>query len=235
MRDWIVGYRKAAKNAGPGVGESDLLRYEEQAGTGMPEELRDLYTEMNGGELLEGVVLFSFGSGGDGGRVAELRPSGAWSFGAKGDSLELFAAHRPALALEANGAPIPEWVESVEDDVWLYGAKDPEKQQLRVYRTLEQMLATMIPPPQVEEFGDITYARALTAVRGAIETVRQQTGDATAPKAQALAAKKKAKAKAAPAKKKAAPAKKKAAKKKAKPAAKKKAPAKKKAAAKKRR
>ncbi len=183
MRDWIVGYRKAARNAGPGVGEGELQRQEEQAGIGMPEELRDLYREMNGGELLEGVVLFPLrAQAGDDGRFADARSSGAWSFGAKGDSQELIAVPRGALAVEAGGATVPEWVQNVEEAAWLYVARDPQKQQLRVYRTLEQMLATMIPPPQVEEFGDVTYARALTAVRGAIETMREETGDSTVSK-----------------------------------------------------
>src|SRR5689334_2522960 len=138
MRDWIVGYRKAAKNAGPGVAQTELHRFEEEAGEGLPDELRDLYQEMNGGGVWEGGVLFPFRpQPPEEGRSAERRASGAWLFGAKGDSQELFATRRRALAAEAGEAAIPEWVQALEGDLWLFGAKDEQKQQLRVYRTLE--------------------------------------------------------------------------------------------------
>jgi hypothetical protein len=65
----------------------------------------------------------------------------------------------------------PTWFETTAADELVFGVHDSRAGTLRVYPSLEQLLAVLVPPAQLEAFGDHTYARAMAAVESAISSV----------------------------------------------------------------
>ncbi len=212
MRDWIVGMQKAASESGPGIAPGEWASIEGAMGLVPPAELKDLYEAMDGARLPPDVRLFPWrGDGGEsvieqgrgnGGRVSG---PGVIRFGVKGEGQPLFAARKSALASVGG---LADWVAHVGDDEWLFGI-DRNDAEVRVYRTLEELLSRLVPPVQTEEFGEVTYGRALNLVQGTLQKIEETAGGTT--KAPAVAKKKakpakkakaKAKAKAKPVKKK---------------------------------
>lgn len=241
MRDWIVGLQKAATERGQGFAASEWEAVESTVGQPVPTELRDLYEAMDGAVLQPDVRLIHFHGTYDYPGVLEwsrqppegLPSAGVWLFGTKGEDQPLFAVRKRELMQLDGGAP--EWLSSVGDEEWIFGFRNAAG-DLRLYRTLEGLLARLVPPAQTEEFGDITYARALVAVQGALGQLGEEDLDRTRkvdvyppPEARPPRAARKAPRKPAPKKSKAKAKKKparkagKVARKKAKPAARKKA------------
>lgn len=222
MQDWILGYSKSVQGAGPPLKGEDFQRYEQEVPERPPADLRSLYSAFDGGHLNGGVELYPFEHVIDTRNTSE---DSSWVFGARAGQ-RLLAARKATLAAHPGLQTRPSWFETTSADALVFAAHDPQKGALRVYQSLEQLLAVMVPPAQLEVFGDHTYARAMAAVESAISNV---AGGAkkVAKKLAAAKPKLKAKAKLKPA------AKKKTAKKPAKAA--RKAPAKNKKGAKKRR
>lgn len=44
------------------------------------------------------------------------------------------------------GGPLPAWVEALDSDDWVYGTWEGEKRQMRLYRSLKDMLDVLVPP-----------------------------------------------------------------------------------------
>lgn len=177
MRDWIVGLQKAAIEHRAGVSPEAWTRTEADAGYEAPEELRDLYAALNGASFASGVVLYPVGGAGDhkgmieqnASGIAGLPTSDVWRFGRK-DQEHLAAVRKRRVSEidQADGAAPPDWLEEAGDDAWIYVARDESTNGLRIYRTLELLLAPRVPPAEAEEFGERTYARALRLVEDAI-------------------------------------------------------------------
>ncbi|XXF77637.1 SMI1/KNR4 family protein [Myxococcaceae bacterium GXIMD 01537] len=239
MHEWLESLRKSAKASQPGVFLDELRRAETESGIPLPEDLLALYQALDGGEFLGEVRLFPL-------RAAEGQPSvlektrlklvglpaaGVWRFGLKGAHRNLFTARKAALVEQGDAGLLPGWLESLEDEDWLFGTWDAEKRELRLFRSLEELLAVLVPPPEEGEwFGEKTFARALSAMEGALHALAHPVREALAERGLLEASPKKASAKKAPAKKtgtKKAPARKVAAKKAAPKRAAKKASAKK--------
>jgi hypothetical protein len=206
MRDWIVGLAKAATEREPGLAAPQWPEVENRAGQPMPDELRDLYSEMNGAAFVSGVRLFSLGGNGAPGVLDRSAPD-RWTFGER-EGQELFSARKRAVAEEAQSAPLPDWFQTLPGDDWVYGLRRRETGETKLYRTLEHLLAVLVPPVETEEFGENTFARALTAVQGAIGSMTpakaaplEPAAKKAAPKAKKKAAPRKATAKKKPAKK----------------------------------
>src|SRR5687767_1003456 len=115
MRDWIVGYEKGAAQKSPGVSDEEWADAEGALGEA-PEELRDLYRQMNGATFNSGVHLFPVRAEGPHRGVLEesriavagLPDSGVWRFGEKA-SKHLFALRKSA-AVQLEGAPEHDWL-----------------------------------------------------------------------------------------------------------------------------
>lgn len=180
MRDWILGIQKAAIEHRAGVAAQEWQAAEHEAGYDAPEELRDLYQHLNGATFATGVVLHPLrGSGEVRGMFEQNRSGGAglpttevWRFG-RHDNEHLVAVRKRQLA----GLPQisvddgAEWLAAAPDDGWVFLARDEEQDRVRVYRSLEQMLTSRIPPAATEDFGDTTFARALSLVELALDEV----------------------------------------------------------------
>jgi hypothetical protein len=176
MRDWILGLQKAAAERREGLDPQRWASIEAQAGMSVPPELKDLYEAMNGGRFHPDVQLIAFRSDGEGPGVLEQSASsgsqlperGVWLFGVRDAGQQLFAVRKQDLA--GSTAAVPDWVEGVAEDHWVYGFSKSTG-ELSFYRTLEQLMARLVPPAQTEDFGENTYVRALTAVQGALDSL----------------------------------------------------------------
>ncbi|WPB78124.1 SMI1/KNR4 family protein [Archangium violaceum] len=192
MYEWLEGLQKSAKRTAPGVGAEDIRRAETECGVPFPEELGSLYRLFDGGELQGEVMLFSL-YGPEGApsvlektrlKLESLPAAGVWRIGVKGPHRQLFAARKSAM-VEQSDSPLPGWAEPLSGDDWIYGTWETEKRELRLYRTLQTMLEVLVPPAEVEEFGDRTFARALSAVQGALSDLSVEYDEDSRPKAEA--------------------------------------------------
>jgi hypothetical protein len=182
MHEWLEALKKSAKTASPGAAAEELRRAETEAGVPLPGELGDLYSAFNGGEFEGDVVLFPLHAQGEQPSLLEktrkalvgLPVSGVWRFGVKGKHRHLFTARKSALEQQGDGGPLPEWVQALGDEDWLYGTWEEEKRELRLYRSLSNMLNVLVPPVEREEFGDRTFARAIAAVEGALKELTEE-------------------------------------------------------------
>jgi len=189
MHEWLEGLQKSAKRTVTGVEPEEIRRAETECGVPFPEELGALYRAFNGGELQGDVTLFPL-HGPEGApsvlektrlKLESLPAAGVWRIGVKGPHRQLFAARKSAMVEQAD-SPLPGWAEPLSGDDWIYGTWETEARELRLYRSLPAMLEVLVPPAEVEEFGDRTYARALSAVQGALSdlSVEYEEGETPA-------------------------------------------------------
>ncbi len=177
MHEWLEALQKSARTKSPGVAAEELRRAETECGVPLPGELGDLYSAFNGGEFEGDVVLFPLHAEGEQPSVLEktrkmlvgLPVAGVWRFGLKGKHRHLYTARKSAMVEQGDGGgPLPEWVNALGDEDWVYGTWDEEKNEMRLYRSLSNMLNVLVPPVEHEQFGDRTFARAIAAVQGAL-------------------------------------------------------------------
>ncbi len=175
MRDWIIGLEKAAEDRRSGVADTDWHDAETELQRPAPDELRDLYRSMNGAAFPSGVRLYPLDRRGGGKSIlVESRSlDDSWAFGERGDGATLFAIQRGSLS--ASNPSVPDWVQRLDERQWIYGLRKDEA-EVRFYRSLEQLLGVLVPPAQTEEFGDITYARAINALEGALQGLGADSG-----------------------------------------------------------
>ncbi len=180
MHEWLEALRKSAKASQPGVPADEVRRAETECGVPFPAELAELYQALNGGSFLGEVTLFPLHAAEGQPSVLEksrlklvgLPAAGVWRFGLKGPHRHLFTARKSAMVEQGDGGgPLPGWVEQVGDESWVYGTWNFEDEEMRLYRALPDMLAVLVPPAEEEHegFGERTYARALSAVEGALQ------------------------------------------------------------------
>jgi hypothetical protein len=188
MHEWLEALQKSAKSTSPGVSAEELQRAETEAGVPLPGELGDLYAAFNGGTFEGDVGLYPLHGEGEQPSVLEktrkalvgLPVSGVWRFGVKGVHRHLFTARKSAMVEQGDGGgPLPDWVQALGGEDWIYGTWDEEKREMRFYRSLSNMLNVLVPPVEREEFGDRTFARAIAAVQGALSELAE--GEEAAP------------------------------------------------------
>jgi hypothetical protein len=177
MHEWLEALQKSAKTTSPGVPAEELRKAETEAGVPLPGELGDLYSAFNGGAFEGEVVLYPLHGEGEQASVLEktrkmlvgLPVAGVWRFGLKGEHRHLYTARKSALVQQGgDSGKLPEWVQALGDEDWIYATWDDAKSEARFYRSLSNMLSVLVPPVEKEEFGETTFARAIAAVQGAL-------------------------------------------------------------------
>ena len=180
MRDWILGLQKAAIEHRAGANFDELAAAERDAGYELPDELKELYGQMNGATFASGVVLYGLRGSGEVKGMLEQNRSGnsglpteeIWRFGRKDqEHLAAIRNRRISEIDQAEGSAPPDWLDAASDDRWLFISRDESANALRVYPTLEQLIRSRVPPAETEDFGDRTFARALSLVESAIEEI----------------------------------------------------------------
>lgn len=167
MADWIISYQKGVQNGARGLRAEEWQRFESEVTEHPPADLKALYSAFNGGELEGGVRLYTFD------RVLDAREhseDSTWVFGEKGNQ-RLLSSRKATLASHPGLALRPTWFETTHADELVFGVHDARAGTVRVYPSLEQLLAVLVPPAQLEAFGDHTYARAMAAVESVISNV----------------------------------------------------------------
>lgn len=169
MLDWIVGLKKGARSSLPGVSAEAWAQAQTELAMAAPDELRELYAAFDGATFDAGVVLSCLDTVVQNAQVPVpgVPQAGVWRFGVRGNQ-HLCAVRRMNLPALAGPAPLPEWAGRLPEEDWVFCLKDEVSGQLKVYQTLEYLLATLIPPVQAEEFGERTYARAMALVSDAL-------------------------------------------------------------------
>jgi hypothetical protein len=176
------------------VSEEALTRVEAQVGLPLPGELRTLYAQIDGGSFEPDVALYALEQAPDAAGVVEatrrglsgLPGQGVWRFGLRGGGDHLFAARRSVMAQAADAAPA--WIREVAADTWLFGRKNSDTGELELFKSLQALLWSLIPPVESEDFGENTLAKAMNAVTDALQALEEEPAPAGKPK------KKKAKA-----------------------------------------
>jgi hypothetical protein len=185
MHEWLEALQKSAKATSPGVAAEELRRAETEAGAPLPGELGDLYSAFNGGTFEGEVVLYPLRGEGEQASVLEktrkmlvgLPAAGVWRFGLKGAHRHLYTARKSAMVEQGDGGgPLPDWVQALGGEDWIYGTWDEEAREMRFYRSLSHMLSVLVPPVEKEEFGETTFARAIAAVEGALSELADGEG-----------------------------------------------------------
>lgn len=180
MADWILGYQKGVQDGARGVSKEEWQRYESEVTEHPPADMKALYSAFNGGELNGGVRLYPFD------KVLEAREhseDSTWVFGEKGNQ-RLIASRKATLASHPGLALRPTWFETTSADELVFALHDARAGTVKVYPSLEQLLAVLVPPAQLEVFGDHTYARAMKAVESVIADVAKSVAKKKKPKAQ---------------------------------------------------
>jgi hypothetical protein len=152
MREWIAAMEKAAFEHGPGATPEDWGEAERLLGQPGPDELRELYARLDGARLAGGVELFPLR--GELGRavlapgaspVAGLPSSDIWRFGRRDDEDLLAIRKRNIDEIEQPEVfAAPRWFDDLDDDAWIYLARDGFTSEVRLYRTLEELLGEMV-------------------------------------------------------------------------------------------
>lgn len=203
MADWILGFRKAARQSGPGVSGEQIRTL----GLALPPELWALYQQVDGGVLGEDVKVFSVAPPAGERGLADVNeephpalPTGVLRFGSRGEGEHLVAGQRPAITALAADRGIPAWLVGAPEDGWAFALVGEHTGELRLFRSLERLLWTLVPPAEAEEFGESTFVRALTAVETALseaaDGVKGAAKKAVRKAAQKIASKRPAKARA---------------------------------------
>jgi hypothetical protein len=188
MHEWLEGLQKSAKRTMPGAATEEIRRAETECGVPFPEELGELYRRFNGGELQGDVKLFPlYGPEGEPSvlektrlKLESLPAAGVWRIGVEGAHRQLFSARKSAMVEQAD-SPLPDWAEQLSDDDWLYGTWETEARELRLYRSLRDMLEVLVPPAEVEERGDGTDTPALSEEPGASSDLSVEYEEGEAP------------------------------------------------------
>jgi hypothetical protein len=167
MRDWIVSIEEAAIERGLGTTAESWSEAERILGSGGPEELRDLYSAMDGARLLGGVELFPLrGETGHAvlapgaSRAPGLPPTEVWLFGRR-DEDDLFALRKRRIdeIEQPDVFAAPAWLDEVADDDWIYVSQGASTGEVRLHRTLPDLLIELISDRDVEGVGAFSRAR----------------------------------------------------------------------------
>jgi hypothetical protein len=167
MRDWIVSIEEAAIEHGPGATPEDWIEAERILGPQGPEELRELYAAMDGARLLGGVELFPLhGETGHAvvapgaSRAPGLPATEVWLFGRR-DEEDLFAIRKRRIEEieQPDVCTAPPWLDDVADDAWIYLSQGASTGEVRLYRTLPELVTELLSDRELGEAGRLSRAR----------------------------------------------------------------------------
>lgn len=167
--NWLSTLLKAATSRGAGLHPRTWEAVEGRSSLEVPAEVRALYELTDGARFPGEVRLWSWkevdehSSRG----LGSLKPTDVWLLGTKRETGTFFAAHAPALlrALPASARML--WLRTVPAGEFVYGlwrAAD----DVFVVRSLRELLSMSVPRPG-EDFGEVTYVRAMAAVKTALD------------------------------------------------------------------
>ncbi len=183
--NWLPILLKSATSRGPGLFPQTWATLEAEQPLPVPAEVRELYQATDGARFSGEVRLWSWKEVEEHSArgLGALGPADAWLLGTKRETGVFFAAlPRPLLrALPASART--NWLRSVPASEFVYGlwrAAD----DVFVVRSLRELLSLSIPRPG-DDFGEVTYVRAMQAVKTALDALEAPPPRPSGPKAAA--------------------------------------------------
>lgn len=162
---------KSATSRAPGFDPARWATLERPGRLEVPAEVRGLY-ELSDGALFTGAVrLWAWADVEEksAAGLGALRGAAVWLLGTKRETGFFFAAQAGPLlkALPAN--PRTQWLRTVDKATFVYGLWRAED-DVFVVRSLNELLSLSVPRAG-EDFGEVTYVRAMSAVKEALSAL----------------------------------------------------------------
>lgn len=166
--NWLTVLLKSATSRGSGIHPDTWRVVSTRCPLPVPADIRALYEQTDGARFSGEVTLWTW-------KEVEERTSkglgtlGAndvWLLGTKRETGIFFAARSRPLLRALPPAARTNWLRSVEADGFVYGlwrAVD----DVHVVRSLQELLSMSVARPG-EDFGEVTYVRAMHAVQNAL-------------------------------------------------------------------
>ena len=181
--NWLVTLLKSATSRGPGLHPQTWAAVEGRSPLEVPTEVRELYQFTDGARFSGEVRLWSWKeveehtSRG----LGSLKSSEVWLLGTKRETGIFFTAHSRPLLRALPSSARTNWLRSVPPGEFVYGlwrAAD----DVFVVRSLQELLAMSVPRPG-DDFGEVTYVRAMAAVKSALDALEPPRASAPRPSA----------------------------------------------------
>lgn len=174
MREYVDELVKVVKERREGVDFETLAAWEARAGRPLPEDVRTLYTALDGGEFPGEVKLLSFRE------VAAQLPEGLIVLGTRASVPETVLLMLTRADFERHSDSRPSWLTQIPQNGWMFALRKGENADLKPARTFLGLLERVIPPRETETFGEVTFARGLNAVAAALESLPEEVTDGSA-------------------------------------------------------
>ncbi len=166
--NWLTVLLKSATSRGSGIHPDTWPAVAARSALPVPDEVRALYDQTDGARFSGEVILWTWkeveehsarGLGG-------LKASDVWLLGTKRETGIFFASRSRPLLRALPAAARTNWLRSVDAESFVFGlwrAAD----DVHVVRSLQELLQMSVARPG-EDFGEVTYVRAMHAVKNAL-------------------------------------------------------------------
>jgi len=174
--NWLSVLLKSATSRGSGIHPDTWRAVGTRSALPVPAEVRALFEQTDGARFSGEVILWCWKeveehtSRG----LGALKASEVWLLGTKRETGVFFVARSRPLLRALPAAARTNWLRSVGPDGFVYGlwrAVD----DVFVVRSLQELLSMSVARPG-EDFGEVTYVRAMHAVKNALAELEPPKG-----------------------------------------------------------
>ena len=166
--NWLPVLLKSATSRGSGIHPATWAVVEGRSELPVPADVRALYEQTDGARFSGEVTLWTWKEVEE--RTAKglgsLKSADVWLLGTKRETGIFFAAKPRALLRALPAAARTNWLRSVDANTCVYGVWRAAD-DVFVVRSLQELLQMSIAKPG-EDFGEVTYVRAMHAVKHAL-------------------------------------------------------------------
>lgn len=166
--NWIALLLKSATSRGSGIHPETWRAVAQRAALPVPEDVRALFEHTDGARFSGEVTLWTWKEVEE--RTARglgaLKSSDVWLLGTKRETGTFFAARPRPLLRALPAASRTNWLRSVDADAFVYGVWRAAD-DVFVVRSLQELMQMNVARPG-EDFGEVTYVRAMHAVKNAL-------------------------------------------------------------------
>lgn len=166
--NWLATLLRSATSRGPGLHPQTWAAVEGRSPLEVPAEVRELYEFTDGARFSGEVRLWTWKEVEEhtARGLGSLKSSEVWLLGTKRETGVFFTAHSRPLLRALPAAARTNWLRSVPAAEFVYGLwRAPE--DVTVVRSLRELLSLSVPRPG-DDFGEVTYVRAMSAVKNAL-------------------------------------------------------------------
>lgn len=166
--NWLTVLLKAATSRGSGIHPDTWRVVATRSKLPVPADVRALYESTDGARFSGEVTIWTWKeveehtSRGLGGMKADE----VWLLGTKRETGIFFCARSRPLLRAVPAAARTNWLRSVDADGFVYGLWRAADDVI-VVRSLQELLSMSVARPG-EDFGEVTYVRAMHAVKNAL-------------------------------------------------------------------